>query len=418
MNLTTGNFLWPTTVPSLQRYNSLERDITCEVAIIGAGDAGALCAWELMSAGFEVVLLERHRIGSGSSHANTGLLQFQNDMPLTEMAAQHGEQAAVQFYRRCLTSLQTMEDICNQLDVNPEFKRRHSLYYASSEFDAAPLEQEFKLLFKHRFPVEFMTRAEIRNTMPFEKPAAIWTTGDAEINPYRLVVNICQTLLRRGMQIYEDTDAVKLNGNDRGATITTHRGHQIHAKHVVVASGFQSEIEHPTPGAVLASSYALATEPLPSFPDWPMRCLIWETARPYLYMRTTSDNRVIIGGLDECHIIDGDARDNLLLEKTDALKQELSNLFPSLQRARVDFRWCGTFATSSDGLPFIGKHPSHRNTYLLLGYGGNGLMYYTLGAQLIRGLIVNGSHPDAQLLRPDRMRWYKAAASKVARLLT
>ena len=42
--------------------------------------------------------------------------------------------------------------------------------------------------------------------------------------------------------------------------------------------------------------------------------LIWETARPYIYMRTTVDNRIIIGGLDEDTNI-AQERDSKLIHK-------------------------------------------------------------------------------------------------------
>ena len=48
------------------------------------------------------------------------------------------------------------------------------------------------------------------------------------------------------------------------------------------------------------NTYALVSEPLPSFEGWPAKeCLIWETRDPYVYLRTTSDRRAIIGGYDE-----------------------------------------------------------------------------------------------------------------------
>ena len=43
----------------------------------------------------------------------------------------------------------------------------------------------------------------------------------------------------------------------------------------------------------------MVSEPLRDLWWWPDRCLIWETRRPYLYLRTTAEGRVITGGEDE-----------------------------------------------------------------------------------------------------------------------
>jgi hypothetical protein len=41
----------------------------------------------------------------------------------------------------------------------------------------------------------------------------------------------------------------------------------------------------------------MCTKPLDNL--WPDEAMIWETMKPYLYIRTTKDNRIIAGGLDE-----------------------------------------------------------------------------------------------------------------------
>ena len=64
----------------------------------------------------------------------------------------------------------------------------------------------------------------------------------------------------------------------------------------------------------LHSTFAAISEPIDPFPPWPGRCLIWETARPYFYLRTTADNRVIIGGGDVPYATDH-RRDGMIRRK-------------------------------------------------------------------------------------------------------
>ena len=47
--------------------------------------------------------------------------------------------------------------------------------------------------------------------------------------------------------------------------------------------------------------------------------------------------------------------DKLLAKKTRLLARDFDKMFPMLAPLPVDFHWAGTFAETSDGLPFIGS---------------------------------------------------------------
>lgn len=57
-----------------------------------------------------------------------------------------------------------------------------------------------------------------------------------------------------------------------------------------------------------------------------MNALIWETATPYIYLRTTSDNRILMGGKD-IPFSNPVRRDNLLMRKAKAWNNHLQNFF-------------------------------------------------------------------------------------------
>ncbi|MCY0889297.1 MAG: FAD-binding oxidoreductase [Alicyclobacillaceae bacterium] len=404
MDLTTGKLLWLDAYPNHKHYPSLEEDLDCDVAVVGAGEAGAICSWYLHHAGLNVVLVDKRPVGCGSSSANTGLVQYANDTSLCQLIERHGEEKAVRFYRLCQSAIDELEQITFQLPETTEWRRRESLYFASTKHDVHALEREYEALVHYGFPVQYLSPVEIRAHFPFEQPAALWTSNDAEMNPFRLTHAICSALESDGMKIYEDTNVVQVCESHHRPTLLTSQKRKIRARFVVFAVGYESEEQHHFPGSALQSTYAIATEPVSDLSDWHRRCLIWETARPYLYLRTTADNRIIVGGLD-IPVADGPARDKKLLEKTDQLKQRLNSLFPRYKDARVEYRWAATFGNSLDGLPLIGRHPQHPCCYVALGYGGNGTVYYTIAAHIIRDSILNGTHPEDDLFAPTRMTW-------------
>jgi len=116
---------------------------------------------------------------------------------------------------------------------------------------------------------------------------------------------------------------------------------------------------------------------------------VWEASEPYSYLRTTADNRIIIGGEDE-DLTDEKERDAKIPAKTAALLEKLTAFAPGAN-AKVDASWAGFFGQTEDGLPLIGTVPSALNCYAAFGYGGNGITFSALAADLIAGLI-EGEH--------------------------
>jgi glycine/D-amino acid oxidase-like deaminating enzyme len=115
-------------------------------------------------------------------------------------------------------------------------------------------------------------------------------------------------------------------------------------------------------------------------------------SRAYLYARTTVSGRIIIGGEDSDEIVEPEARDALIPEKSRILSKKLEALWPRANR-EVAYRWAGTFDTTRDGLPLIGPVPGRKGIFAAYGYGGNGITFSFLAAQLIGGLIAGETSP-------------------------
>jgi glycine/D-amino acid oxidase-like deaminating enzyme len=78
-------------------------------------------------------------------------------------------------------------------------------------------------------------------------------------------------------------------------------------------------------------------------------------------------------------------------------------LLPAVD-ARVDFAWSGAFGASASGLPTIGPVPGRRHCFAVLGYGGNGITFSMLAAQMLRNLLAGADEPDLDLVRFRRGR--------------
>jgi glycine/D-amino acid oxidase-like deaminating enzyme len=81
---------------------------------------------------------------------------------------------------------------------------------------------------------------------------------------------------------------------------------------------------------------------------------------------TSSEPDIIIGGEDSEEVIEPDARDRLIPEKSRLLARRLAALWPTAN-IDIECRWSGTFDTTSDGLPLIGPVPGAKGVYAAYG---------------------------------------------------
>ncbi len=391
MDLKSGYPFWAIRNGLMHAFQPLQADAHCDVAIIGGGISGALIADTLSSAGHDVVVLEQRDIGWGSTSASTALLQYEIDIHLTDLAKKLGEANAVLAYRACVDAIAMLEDRARSLE-DTGFETRDSLYYASRQRDYAPLLEEFELRKQHGFDVTWLDGAEVNERYGLPAPAAILNRPAASVDPYRLTYRLLTRLQEKGVGVHDRTTVLKIHSRPRSVELELQDGVRLRAKHVVVACGYEGQRFLPVRVATNHSSYAFVTDPISRDDLGPLAdTMMWETARPYLYMRTTDDDRLLVGGEDDRLDIPS-RRDARVDRKARSLARKAQKLFPHIKVAPT-FSWAGTFAETADGLPYFGPHPATGpRLHFAMAYGGNGITYSMLGAGLLQALIENRPH--------------------------
>lgn len=401
MDLKSGTPYWAVKSGLVAVYPPLAEDLRCDVAIVGGGAIGALVADALTAAGHEVVVLDRRDIGWGSTAASTALLQYEIDTPLTELSARHGEAAAAQAYRACADALADIARIARPLRGTGHARMR-SVYYASRARDVAGLRAEHALRRRHGLPVTWLEPDAIAERFGFRAPAALLSPA-AGLDPYRLAHALLARVQRRGARVHDRTAVARLQPRARDVLLHASDGATVRARHVVLAAGYESQAWLRARVARNRSTYAFASEPLaPELLGGLRTTMLWESARPYLYLRGTPEGRVLVGGEDDA--VDHPARrDARVGRKVGTLLRKVRALFPELPLVPA-FCWAGTFAETSDGLPFFGPHPSlGPRVHFAMAYGGNGITYGAIGAQLLRARIERRAHPLAKLFSFARL---------------
>jgi len=403
MDLKSGTFYWPSVDPAAPRFGVLEMDTQAEVVVIGTGVSGAMVADRLSGEGLDVLMIDRRAVCTGSTPASTGLLQYEIDTSLTELVDLVGRDHANRAYAVSYASLGKFRELVGGLDDDCALNDRQSLYLSRASDDFQTLAVEHDARRKIGIEVELLDAHELKRRFNVDRRGgALWSARAMEVDPLRLTLALLRRAVLRGVRIHAHTEVSSYDPTDTGVTLTTATGRRIRASRVVFATGYETPQFLDPDICELHSTYALTSRPLTDdqLAAWQDRCLIWEMGNPYFYARTTRDNRVMIGGEDD-EFSDPVARDSRIEKKCVTLVSKFGRLFPSIE-IFPEFRWAGTFATTKDGLPFVGPHAKFPRGHFALGYGGNGITFSFIATQIIADQIAGRPNPDAELFRFDR----------------
>ncbi|HBS57052.1 MAG TPA: amino acid oxidase [Stenotrophomonas sp.] len=402
MDLKSGYPWWAVSNGLIQAFPPLQQDLRCDVLVVGGGVTGALIADELSGHGHEVAVIEQRDIGWGSTAASTALLQYEIDTHLLDLARQYGTDAAELAYRACAEAIPALCEVARGLK-NVDFQRMDSLYLASRHRDVPVLMAEGAARRQAGLDARWLQPDDLQQRFGVDAGGALLTRQAARVDPYCLTYGLLKRVRRRGGHVHDRTVLHSLEATSRSVTARTEAGATIRARHVVLAMGYANQRWIEQRVARNRSSYAFITDPIDADVLGPLqRTMVWESARPYLYLRATGEGRLLVGGLDDA--IDIPARRDRRVEgKAKQLMKQLLHWFPQLDPTPA-FSWAGTFAETADGLPFFGPHPQWvPRVHLAMAYGGNGITYSMIGAGLLRARIERRRHPLQDLFGFDRV---------------
>lgn len=372
---------------------------SCDVVIIGAGITGALVADALSAEGLAAVVLDRRAPACGSTAASTSLLSYEIDVPLVELSRMTGEARAVRAYRLSQGAIHELAAIATSLPEPTGFSVCASVCLATQRRDSRRLQEEAALRQRYGLDAEYWTAAQVQQAYGFPSHGAIHTGTAGILDPVRLTRALLTRATTRGTLLLSRTPARDVRPQGSGLVVVTDRG-EIRARWVVYAMGYEMPPSLREGMVALHSTYALVTEPLEDLGAWKGECIVWETARPYAYMRATEDCRVMIGGAD-MPFKDPAWRDRFMPDRTRRLERQLGKWLPSVA-AQTAFTWAGTFGETRDGLPYIGPMPDCPQALYALGYGANGITFGAIAARIITGVCMNRPNDDVDLFRLDR----------------
>lgn len=394
LDLRTGRPVWSAYRAPHVPTDSLSRDAKADVLIIGMGVSGAMVAQAMAADGLSVVVIDRRGPLKGSTAATTALVSYELDQPLSLLAEKIGKDKAERTWRRSRLALAGLKARIAELAIPCRLAERPSIYLSGNVLDAGKLRREGEARRAAGLHATWLDRAELRARFGIERAAALISPDNLALDPKKLAAGLLRDAASRGAKLYAPAEAARFELSGSRVLVGTEAGPVIDAAAVVLATGYElADIVPAVPHRII-STWAIATKPQPRR-LWPQEAFIWEASDPYLYIRATSDGRIICGGEDE-PFGDEERRDALIGDKTAAIAAKLGKLLPGID-ATPDFAWAGSFGTTATGMPIIGRLPRRGPIYAVMGYGGNGITFSALAAEIVRTALAGGKDRDADL---------------------
>lgn len=384
---------------TIKQYEYLTEDIDTEVVIIGGGATGAILGYYFSKSNIDAVVLEKSRIGHGSTSITTSLLQYELDSNAMDLKQHTPLDHVIRSYELGKNALDEIDEFINQYGNTCDYKKVDCLLYTGKNLEKKQMEEEYKVRKKAGFPVELINQDN--NPFVFDVKAGVLSKGGgAIIDPYKFTHALLKVGCENGLGVYENTEVIDVMYREDSVTIETVYGYKVKGKIAIVATGYNTALFTKRSFGTKTTTFNIATKSMNNIEDIYKNVIFRDNKDPYNYFRTTIDNRIIIGG-EDINFIPDIFNEDLCNKSYDKLEKHLNNLFKGLD-IEVEYRYCGAFASTQDNLGFIGKDPKHNKLWYCLGYGANGILFAILGGKMLSKLYLGQEDQDMGLFKVDR----------------
>jgi glycine/D-amino acid oxidase-like deaminating enzyme/nitrite reductase/ring-hydroxylating ferredoxin subunit len=392
--------VWIDTAP-IRKFPKLQRNISVDVLVVGAGVTGITTAYLLEKAGSTVALIERERVASMDTGHTTAHLTYVTDVQLQELARNFGNDHAQAAWDAGAAAIDEIERIVEEEGSDCDFTRvpayLHVRVDGSSKKEASLLRKEADLAAKLGFDAVYL------NSAPYFNLPAVRFANQAKFHPRKYLRSLVAKIPGNGSHVFEKSAAsefdakkcrVKVNRSwisfDRVVMATNNP--LVGLASITSATLLQTKLS-------LYTSYALgARVPANTVPE----ALFWDTRDPYDYLRIDRNrdfDYLVYGGEDH--------KTGQKKKTQNAYARLLARLKRIIAKANIDHRWSGQVICTPDGLPYIGENAEHQ--FVATGYCGNGITFGTVAAIMARDWTTGRKNPWTKLFAVDRKKIKGAA---------
>lgn len=201
-------------------FHKLDKDLECDVLIVGGGICGILCAYFLKESGKSVVVLEADNICGKKTIKTTASITAIEDLMYYELIDEIGIEKAKLYFEANLFALNEYRKLATKF----EFDFEECSSYKYSNFDDGTIEEEIEAIKSLGYHCNLKTKIDF----PVEMEKSLELENQGQMNPIKLVNNLVSKL-----EIYEDSRVTKIKNN---AAYT--KNNKVIFKDVIICTGF------------------------------------------------------------------------------------------------------------------------------------------------------------------------------------
>jgi gamma-glutamylputrescine oxidase len=372
-------------------------EVRTDVAIVGGGMMGLMCADAWRIRGREVCVIESEVCGGGASGRSSGFITPDSELELSDIVTRVGARRAKQIWDFGRKGVEAIRGAITGYAIACDYVPQDSLFVATSSRAADATQREFQTHQALGYPAKYYEASAIAAVIGSTRfHGAVRTDGTFGLDGYRFCQGLRDRLVERGGRVFENSEVTSVE-----ASLVTTRHGRVQASHVIVCTDrwlprlglAPREIYHVQ--TFLAVSAPLAERDIARiFPSGP--CMVWETDLIYHYFRLTGDRRLLIGGGTLASTYAGHEQHHA--ETTvGRLGRYLRDTFPGLEVELVAV-WPGLIGISKDFGPVIGTTRSG----IHFGGGAAGLPWAAAIGRYLAEKVATGRSELDDVLSVDR----------------
>lgn len=365
------------TAAPLPPFPAAAGDLACDVCIVGAGFTGLSAALHLAGRGYDVVLLDAHRVGWGASGRNGGQVGTGQRLDQEEL-----EKAVGKGHARALWDLAQEAVALTRALANrhaPEAGWADGIIHACHRPRHVPHARAYAERMARDYGYDLirpLDREELRSLVgsPAYHGGDI-DMGGGHLHPLRYALGLARAAAAAGVRIHEHSTVRRIGDSDPALVETA--AARITARHVLLAcNGYLGHLEARTAARVMPiNNFIVATEPLS--PEARKAVLsadhaVADSKFVINYFRFSEDNRLLFGG--------GESYGYRFPDIARLVRKPMVEIFPQLRDAKITHAWGGTLGITLNRMPHFERLKG--NILTASGYSGHGVALATLGGQL------------------------------------
>jgi glycine/D-amino acid oxidase-like deaminating enzyme len=365
-----------------------------DVAVIGGGYTGLSAAWTLAKSGARVAVLEAETIGWGASSRNGGMVLTGLKLGMQTVRKRYGREIARRLFRATLESIDTVEQIVEEENIDCGFARRGHLLVTNKPKHYAALQEEVEFMDKEfNHTVHLVSKEDQRDEIGTDLyHGALVDEVSGGLNPAQYVTGLACAAEKAGATLHAGAQVTRLRREGRRFVVETERGSLSTESVLVGTSGYTGNVTKKLQKKIIPiGSFIIATERLPEALARelsPKNRMIFDYRHYLNYFRLWED-RLIFGGRAAFF----PETSNTIQRSAEILRREMVQVYPQLMDVKVEYVWGGTLDFAFDMMAHVGELDG---IYYSLGYAGHGVALATYLGKTVAEAMLKGNiqeHP-------------------------